>query len=163
MVESINWSILVRRKLSFMHALLRLVKSMHILYFPLTFFINTTLEIHSGLLTFRIKSTCRCFSTLTFMVSYLSWLKLFFLYFTSLAFLLIANLWQANLGFIPGMSTCDQANTLTWACMHSTSLVFSSCPNVDLIFTVFYGSPYFILTVSVSSTSSCISFFFLVS
>ena len=53
-VESTNWSILDRGKLSFRQALFRFVKSMHILHFPFSFFTKMTFASHSGKYTSRI-------------------------------------------------------------------------------------------------------------
>jgi hypothetical protein len=47
-VESTNWSIRGRGKLSFGQALLRSVKSTHIPHLPLAFFTMTTLASQSG-------------------------------------------------------------------------------------------------------------------
>jgi len=47
-VESIRTSIRGRGKLSFGHAMLRSVKSTHILHFPLDFFTKITLARHWG-------------------------------------------------------------------------------------------------------------------
>ena len=100
-IESTSCSIFGKRKLSFGHALLKSVKSTHIIHFPFAIFTSTTLEIHSGYLAFLMNHTRSNFSTSIFMASYFSWLKHpFFFCFTGLAHFLIANLWQAIFGLI---------------------------------------------------------------
>jgi hypothetical protein len=63
-VTSIRESILGKGNSSFGHALLRSVKSIHILYFPLAFFTITILANHSGYVTSLITPALRSLLTL---------------------------------------------------------------------------------------------------
>jgi hypothetical protein len=56
---SIRESILGKENLSFGHALLRSVKSIHILHFPLAFFTIIVLASHSGYVTSLITLALR--------------------------------------------------------------------------------------------------------
>jgi len=62
-VESTIWSMRSKGKGSCGHALLRSVKSMHILHFPLAFFTITVLASHSGYVTSLITSALRSLFT----------------------------------------------------------------------------------------------------
>jgi hypothetical protein len=65
-------SILGKRNSSFGHALLRLVKSMHILHLSLAFFTITVLASHSGYITSLITLALRSLLTLFLAPSALS-------------------------------------------------------------------------------------------
>jgi hypothetical protein len=80
--SSMRESILGKGNLIFRHALLRSVKSMHILQFPLAFFTITVLASHSGYVTSLITPALRSLLT-----SFLAPLALSYYIFLSFCFL----------------------------------------------------------------------------
>ena len=77
-VASTMRSIRCRGKLSFEHARLMSVKSMHNRHLPFAFFISTTLANHSGYSTYLIAPAWRSLLTSSFIAFCLSGAKLLF-------------------------------------------------------------------------------------
>ena len=129
-VESTNWSIFGNGKLSLGYALLRHIKSMHIIHLPFAFFTKTILEMQFEYFTSLMKPAY--ISLFTFiLMEYFSLLKHLIFSVTGLESLLVDNLWKPTSGSIPGMSSYDQENTLEYLCKNSTNLILKSSPNLN--------------------------------
>lgn len=129
-VESTNWSIFGNEKLSLGYALLRSIKSMHIIHLSFAFFTKTILEMQFEYFTSLMKPAYR--SVFTFiLMAYFSLLKHLLFSFTGLESLLVDNLWKPTSGSILGMSSYDEANTLEYLCKNSINLILKSSPNLN--------------------------------
>lgn len=80
-------------------------------------------------------------------------------YFTSLAFQLITNLWQANLGSIPSISSCDQASISKRGPKDSTNFSLKIFPNLNSIFINVFKVIFFALIASRFSACFYLPFF----
>jgi hypothetical protein len=104
-------SILGKGNSSFGHALLRSVKSMHIIHFPLAFFTITLLASYSGYVTSLITPTLRSLLTLFLAPSALS--SNIFQSFCSLGLIAGSTLSECSITplLTPQRSLADQAKT----------------------------------------------------
>ena len=104
-VESTKVSILGSGQLSFGHALLRSVKSTHILHFPLFFLTMTTFASQSGQYTSQIKPASSSFLTSSATALSRSCVNTRFFCRTGEESGLTFSLWTITDGSIPGMSS----------------------------------------------------------
>ena len=114
-VESTIWSIRSRGKLSFRHALLRLVWSTHTLYFPSFLGTTTTFASQFGYSTSLTNPASNNFSTSSQIIFCLSgWNRLTFCR-TGFDEGKMLSLWKATEGWIPVMLECAHAK-ISWFC-----------------------------------------------
>ena len=140
-VESTNQSILGKGKLSFGHTLLRSVKSTHILYLPLFFFIITMLASHLGQNTSLMKSSSRSSPTYSATAFLRLGANILRLCCTGLhSRLTLRRCWMTSPS-IPSISLCFQAKTSWFSCRKVVIFVFSEVESANPIFKTLDESP----------------------
>ena len=132
-VESTNWSILGRGKLSFGQVLFEFMKSTHILHFPFDFFTSTTLASQLGQQISQIKPAYSSLLTSSVIAWFRSGAKTLCLCQTGFFSGSTFSLCWMTFGDMPSMSSGLHAKTSRFSLRNWTSLVLISGLSVILI------------------------------